>query len=180
MKKFSIILLFLIILAVAGGVYYKIQEDKTPVAKVEVGLQATALAPVSDISPVEKIKAKTFELLQVSPITFGEALDIANYVSELTKIRPAFLLAITQEELVLEKLDMCYLADIKSGNGIRITDGKIRPKTMHPTKNIPLFLRITKELGKDPLKTPITCPMSFGWGGAMGPADFIPSTWVSY
>ena len=175
-----LLIAFGVFLILGCVIYFKINQQQVLTVQPEVGLQATVISPTPDLSPVEKIKAKTFELLQVQPITFGEALDIANYVSDLTKIRPAFLLAITQEELVLEKLDMCYLADIKSGNGIRITDGKIRPKTMHPTKNIPLFLRITKELGKDPLKTPITCPMSFGWGGAMGPADFIPSTWVSY
>ena len=53
-------------------------------------------------------------------------------------------------------------------------------KTMSPKRDVPHFLNITKALGKDPYKTPVSCPMSFGWGGAMGPAQFIPSTWVLY
>jgi len=43
-----------------------------------------------------------------------------------------------------------------------------------------LCLQITAELKRDPFNTPVSCPMSFGWGGAMGPAQFIPSTWMVY
>jgi len=134
------------------------------------------------ISPTsEEIKSEKFNLLSsTSQLNFGNALDIANYVSQKVDIRPAFLLAILQEELTLEKTDLCYLTDLKTGVGVRVTDGKVLQRTMSPERDIPGFLEITKELGKDPLKTLITCPMSFGWGGAMGPADFIPSTWLKY
>jgi len=128
-----------------------------------------------------KIKSKKFELIGSSDtLTFGQALEIARDVEKLTGIRPAFLLAIFQQELKLEKFDMCYLTDFKTGEGIRVTDGKKLAKVMKPDRDIQDFLKITKELKRDPLKTLITCPMSFGWGGAMGPADFIPSTWMKY
>lgn len=129
----------------------------------------------------KNILSKKFELLnQENPITFGEALKIAQGIGKITPIRPAFLLAILQEELKLEKFDMCYLTDFNTGAGIRISDNKKLEKVMKPARDIKNFLAITKELKKDPLKTPITCPMSFGYGGAMGPADFIPSTWMQY
>lgn len=132
------------------------------------------------LSP-EVISNKNFELLGVpDTITFQEVLDIAKYVEGITGTRPAFLLAILQEELALEKFDLCYVTNFDAGEGVRVIDGKIMLKTMHPKRDIPDFLRITQELGKNPLKTLVTCPMSFGWGGAMGPADFIPSTWMKY
>lgn len=133
------------------------------------------------IQSAAEIRAKNFELVGMpDALTFGEALDMAKYVGKIAGIRPAFLLGILQEELTLEKYDLCYLTNLKTGEGIRVIDGEILQKTMHPTRDIPGFLAITKELGKDPLKTLVTCPMSFGWGGAMGPADFIPSTWLLY
>jgi beta-N-acetylhexosaminidase len=129
-----------------------------------------------------EIANQKFKLIGMpDAITFKEALDIANYVSSVVPIRPAFLMAVTQEELSLvNKYELCYVTDLKTGEGKTITDGKKMVKTMHPTRDMKDFLEITKALGKDPYKTPVTCPMNFGWGGAMGPADFIPSTWMRY
>jgi len=42
---------------------------------------------------------------------------------------------------------------------------------------LPLLQTILKELGRNPLTTRVSCPLSVGYGGAMGPAQFIPSTW---
>lgn len=128
-----------------------------------------------------EIRDKKFELLGVAEtLTFGEMLEIAKYVEKITGVRSALLLAISQEELALEKTDLCHLTNFDTGEGIRAIDGKKLAKTMKPDRDIQNFLDITRELGKDPLKTLVTCPMSFGWGGAMGPADFIPSTWMKY
>jgi len=135
----------------------------------------------SNEEKVARIKAKNFELIeQTNSLTFGQALEIAKKVEKSVTIRPAFLLAIFQEELKLEKFDMCYLTNFDTGDGIRVADGKKLAKVMKPDRDIQSFLNITEELGKDPSKTLITCPMSFGYGGAMGPADFIPSTWMRY
>lgn len=133
----------------------------------------------------EEIKNRIFELVglpdDVDAPTFEEAYEISKWVENLTGIRPAFLLSILQQESALgNNVGQCYIADTSSGASVHIHNGQRFSNGMHPTRDIPPFLTITDELDRDPLKTPISCPMSFGWGGAMGPAQFIPSTWHMY
>ena len=129
-----------------------------------------------------EIRSRIFELTGVPKApTFGEAYEIAKYVSGITGVRPAFLLAILQQESAIGKnVGQCYLKDMVTGKGIRINTGQELSRIMSPKRDIPPFLIITKDLGRDPLLTQVSCPMSFGWGGAMGPAQFIPSTWMLY
>ena len=132
---------------------------------------------------VETIRSRIFELIGVpEDHTFGEAYEIAKFVSAQTGIRPALLLAVlTQESNIGKNVGECFLTNLKTGEGVRIKSGAKQPRTMNPGRdNISHFLAITKELGRDPYNTPVSCPMSIGWGGAMGPAQFIPSTWVLY
>ena len=128
------------------------------------------------------IRARIFDLIGVPEApTFGEALEIARYVEGLTGVRPAFLLAVlTQESNIGKNVGQCYLKDPKTGDGIIIYNNKAVSGVMKPTRDVTPFLTITAELGRDPYSTPVSCPMSYGYGGAMGPAQFIPSTWMIY
>jgi len=128
------------------------------------------------------IRARIFELIGVPKApTFGEAYEIAKYVASVTNIRPAFLLAILQQESAIGKnVGQCYLKNTSTGSGVVVkTEAKIS-KVMNPSRDVSKFLIIAKDLGRDPLFTAVSCPMSVGWGGAMGPAQFIPSTWMIY
>lgn len=131
-----------------------------------------------------EIRARIFELIGVvAAPTFGEAVAIAKSVEALIGIRPAFLLAIlTQESNIGKNVGQCNLIDTTSGRSVSIRTGQTFQNGIHPTRDLPLFLTITKAVGRDPLKTPISCPIQGipGWGGAMGPAQFIPSTWMLY
>ncbi len=129
----------------------------------------------------QEIRSRIFELIGVPEApTFGEAYEIAKYVATLTGIRPALLLAVlTQESNIGKNVGQCFLSDPETGEGARATTGEKAPRTMNPTRDVPYFLEITKELNRDPYNTPVSCPMSIGWGGAMGPAQFIPSTWAN-
>ena len=134
------------------------------------------------VKKAAEIRARIFELIGVAEApTFGEAYEIAKYVESLTGIRPAFLLAVLQQESAIGKnVGQCYLSNSETGAGVIIKSGKVLSGVMKPTRDVGPFLIITKELGRDPYATPVSCPMSYGWGGAMGPAQFIPSTWMIY
>lgn len=129
-----------------------------------------------------EIRSRIFELIGVPKApTFGEALELAKYVEKVTGIRPAFLLAVlTQESNIGKNVGQCYLKNAKTGTGVVAYNGKEISKVMSPTRDVPSFLKVCEELGRDPYNTPVSCPMSYGWGGAMGPGQFIPSTWVLY
>jgi len=135
-----------------------------------------------------EIRARIFQLAGIPEVempTFGEALEIARWVQQQTGVRPAFLLSIiTQESALARNVGQCYLADLKSGATYHISTRRQFPRGIHPTRDLPPFLQIVKEIGRDPLGTPISCWVDvgrgpdYGWGGAMGPAQFIPSTWI--
>ena len=51
---------------------------------------------------------------------------------------------------------------------------------MNQTRDAPVFLQITAALGLNPDSQPVSKKPWYGFGGAMGPAQFIPSTWQLY
>jgi len=133
---------------------------------------------------VAEIRARIFELIGIPKApTFGEALEIAKYVESITGVNPALVLAVlTQESNIGKNVGQCYLRDPKTGDGVVVYNGKPVSKVMKPSRDVEPFLQITKELGRDPYNTPVSCPIPSvgGYGGAMGPAQFIPSTWTKY
>lgn len=133
-----------------------------------------------------KIKSMLFQMVGVAQVpTFGQALDVAKAASLLVPIRPAFLLAIiSQESAIGKNVGQCVLTDATTGAGKKISTGAATIRVMKPTRDIQPFLQITASLGRDPYNTPVSCWIPdyvrgapYGWGGAMGPAQFIPSTW---
>lgn len=127
------------------------------------------------------IRAALFSLRDAEAIPFGDALKYANEAQQATGIRPAFLLAIlTQESALGKNVGSCYLSDPKTGAGASVKSGTTFPNVMKPGRDVEPFMRITKALGLDYTKTLVSCPQSVGWGGAMGPAQFIASTWALF
>ncbi len=127
-----------------------------------------------------EIRNRIYELFGTGKqITFGQAVETAKFIAGLTKIRPAFLLAIlTQESNLGKNVGTCNRVGDPPEKGWRVI--------MKPNRDQVPFQSITKELNFDTDKTPVSCPMrdkngkQVGWGGAMGPAQFIPSTWIGY
>ncbi|MEI8174995.1 MAG: hypothetical protein WCG28_03535 [bacterium] len=128
----------------------------------------------------DKIRNALFSLRDSESIPFGIALEYAKKAEILTNVPPAFLLAIiTQESNLGVDSGSCYVTDFNTGDGVSVKSGKILSKVMHPTRDIPPFRTITALVGRDPAKTLVSCPINgYGYGGAMGPAQFIPSTWL--
>lgn len=131
-----------------------------------------------------EIRARIFELIGIPQApTFGEAYELAKEIEKNTNVRPAFLLAIlTQESNIGKNVGQCYLKNKETGSGVNVKSGAVVSKVMKPSRDVSPFLSITEELGRDSFNTPVSCPIPSvgGYGGAMGPAQFIPSTWIRY
>jgi len=108
-------------------------------------------------------------------IAFPEAVRLAKYASGVTGVDAATILAILEQETNIgSNLGSCLFTDKKSGKAV-----------MHPDRDEPVFLAMSKALGFDPYSRTVSCPLfqngsRVGWGGAMGPSQFIPSTWAIY
>ncbi len=111
-----------------------------------------------------RIRAELFTLAGSAAIPFERALDIAKRAGAKTGVRPAFILGIIA---------------VESNLGQNVGKGNWKVD-MHPTRDQPIFKEITAELGLNPDDMPVSKKVWYGYGGAMGPAQFIPSTWVLF
>ncbi len=127
------------------------------------------------------IRAKLFRLAGgAAAIPFDEALGYAQNASAKTGVAPAFMLAIlTQESNLGANVGKCFLTSAETGAGVNVNTNKVWPNLMKASRDVQPFLDITKNLGIDPFQTVVSCPIASagGYGGAMGPAQFIASTW---
>lgn len=119
------------------------------------------------------IRSQLF-LLQGSPaIPFEKAAEYAQRANAKTGVRIAFILGVIAQESELGKnIGQCNLPSDPPQYKWQ--------KIMKPSRDQQPYLDITRRLGLDPNLMPLSCPLSVGWGGAMGPAQFIPSTWLLY
>lgn len=108
-------------------------------------------------------------------IAFPQAVELAKYASRQTGVEAGLILAILEQETNLgSNLGSCIYNDLRGGKEV-----------MHPDRDAPIFVAISSILGFDPRTKQVSCPIvsngeRYGWGGAMGPSQFIPSTWAVY
>jgi membrane-bound lytic murein transglycosylase B len=142
-----------------------LQAEKNRLLQITKGVESKYQSMLQEKEKrAAEIRAQLFRLAGgVGPINFGQAVEYAELVSKFTGVRPAFLLAVLHyESRIGQNVGSCNYKD-----------------AMKPSEQ-PIFEQITKELGLDPDKMPVSCKQWYGWGGAMGPAQFIPSTWMKY
>lgn len=132
----------------------------------------------------DKIASKLFQLRDIvgGGIEFGTAYQYAKEASAKTGVRPAFILAILEQESNLgSNVGTC------NRNNNEPTWKTIMPG---PTSGSwrddqTIFKALMAKLGRPLVGTPLSCPIKIngkysGWGGAMGPSQFIPATWKQY
>ena len=141
------------------------EAEKKRILKISKGIEAEyqKIIKIKQLSTAQ-IRAELFTLRGSATIPFGRALEYANTAGKKTGVRPALILGVIAEESNLGE---------NVGTGNWRVDMKV-PRDTEP------FLDITRRLGLDPDNMPVSKKPWYGYGGAMGPAQFIPSTWVLY
>lgn len=114
-------------------------------------------------------------------IPFGTAYEHAKTSSRITGVRPAMILAILSQESDLGRnVGQCYVTSLTTGDGKGKNTGTFFSGVMKVPRDTVPFERIVTALGRNWSTTPVSCPQPGGYGGAMGPTQFIPSTWQTY
>ncbi len=123
-----------------------------------------------------QIRAQLFELSGGGgAIPFPEAVALADFASNQTGVPTTLILAILEQESSYgSNIGRCVFDDIVQGKTV-----------MHPDRDQPIFHVLSDILGFNPRSQQVSCPWirngtRVGWGGAMGPSQFIPSTWAIY
>lgn len=159
------------------------EAEKQSILKVTKGQEAEYQKVLSSRErDAAKIRTELFLLQGSAAIPFEKAVEYANTAFQFTGVRPAFILGvIAQESNLGENVGQCLLTNQpKKGDGKGINTGRTFHGVMKPDRDVDVFVRITQELGLDPFSMVVSCPPGYGYGGAMGPAQFIPSTWILY
>lgn len=125
--------------------------------------------------------------LEKTGVTAEDAVRFAELAANRVGIRPAFLLALLEVETGKRFQEGVISAGSNLGTGTWQAD-------MSPKQHA-AFLQIMSSLNLDPNSMPVSSrpcskatrdrigpgkPCGYGWGGAMGPAQFIPTTWLLF
>lgn len=141
------------------------EAEKKKILVATKGVEANYQAVLKDkTQSANSIRAQLFQLQGSAAIPFGKALEYARVVEKRTGVRAAFILGIIT---------------VESNLGQNVGKGNWRVDMKAPRDTVP-FLAICQELGFNPDKMLVSAKQWYGYGGAMGPAQFIPSTWILY
>lgn len=160
------------------------KKQKDNLLKVTKGEEAQYQKTLKDKKQVlANLKSQLF-YLEATGVSVEDALKYADLAARKAGIRTAFLLAVLEVETGRQFKNGVLTVGTNLGSGNWKTDlyncyVNLGKRSAAETQKKAYF-QITDELHYDPDKMPVSRKPKYGCGGAMGPAQFLPATWLLY
>lgn len=154
------------------------EKEKKNILKITKGEEARYQSIVQEKQKnAAEIRTQIFKLFGGGQLSFGEAYDIAKMAEQATGVRSSFILAVLTQE---SAIDGAIGANV--GKCFYNTQRSNPSGTVMKNNQKESFFDITKRLGLNADTMPVSCPITAhgSYGGAMGPAQFMPNTWLLY
>lgn len=165
------------------------QEMEDTKAQHELILKMTSLQYEQYVKNKKELEKRAAEIMaRIARLTLP-GLDIPHTQKEL------YQLALWAEKLTGTRASLILgLIEVESALGTNVGQcncqgqpvcrhPQLSYKQVMPSSHWEAFEKICRELNLNPNTTPVSCYVGEGaiqWGGAMGPAQFMPKTWLIY
>ena len=154
------------------------QAQKNEILKITKGKESEYQKLVTETKKTAaEIRQQILRLLGGGKMRFEEAYNLARFAEQATGVRTAFILAILTQESAISGVISANLGGCYYNTPSNNISGTVMKNDQKPA-----FLALMAELKLDPNTTPVSCPYrpDGDYGGAMGPAQFMPNTWSGY
>jgi peptidoglycan hydrolase CwlO-like protein len=152
-----------------------LQKEKQQVLAAAKKSESAAKALIASKESLKnQIRNRLFKTVGGVELTFGQALQLIQPYESTIGVNSALTLAVLTQEtsvdgLIGKNIGKCYYNQ----------SAKNSAGTVMSPSQVPSFLSIMNELGLNANTTPVSCPIysDGAYGGAIGPAQFMPNTW---
>ena len=153
-----------------------LKKEKQNILTVSKGQEALYQKAIADKEKLQnQIRNKLYRTASGEEISFGDALKIIQPYESAIGVDSALILSVLFQESSVDStigknIGKCTYNQVSSC---------IAGKTVMSESQKPTFLEIMSNIGLNPNTTPISCAICSdgSYGGAMGPAQFMPATW---
>jgi hypothetical protein len=150
----------------------KEQESVLKLTKAEAESYKKSIAEKERIK--NQIRNRIFRTVGGQELSFGEALKLVRMYESRIGVNASLVLAVLTQESSVEGLIGKNIGKCTYNQSAPNSAGTVMAESQKPS-----FLAIMSELGLDANTVPVSCAIvsDGAYGGAMGPAQFMPATW---